>query len=370
MKPVIKLLGINLSIFFIFLISPAIILEIYGYTKSRIINSLNLSKDYRAFYPTYSDKDYSVKLLNEFKNFSTEYKSYVGWKMNNAKFDYVEVHGPYNSRRSFGEKIDESVWFFGGSTMWGHGASNLKTIPSQFSSITDLSVYNFGNIGWDTRQSLNQLITTLGDQHKPSVIIFYDGVNDVITQCRSEVKYIPAHSREKYLQDIMSSEDSSFTKKVVRFIFNPYKSFANKLKLSNNSTKTLQYDCHINQNKAKSIAQHFVNNWHTAFSIATQNEIPFYGILQPNLFTTNTNSDYMIQKHKKINPIYRKQFKVVYPLIMKEIKKECSENIDFCASITDGTNWLGNTKNIFLDFCHLNSQGNNIIANKLADLIR
>mgnify|MGYP001371104477 CR=1 FL=1 len=75
--------------------------------------------------------------------------------MNNAKFDYVEVHGPYNARRSFGEKIDESVWFFGGSTMWGYGVSNESTIPSLFYKRTGDSVFNFGEDSWDSRQSMS-----------------------------------------------------------------------------------------------------------------------------------------------------------------------------------------------------------------------
>ena len=88
------------------------------------------------------------------------------------------------------------MWFFGGSTMWGTGASDSQTIPSHFNSLTNMSVYNFGQGGWNSRQSLNQLINAIGDNNNPSVVIFYDGVND-IQQCRSEIKILPAHVDNK-----------------------------------------------------------------------------------------------------------------------------------------------------------------------------
>jgi len=370
MKDFAKILGINIYIFLILLFSPALLLKIYGFTRAKFVNTLNLTKDKRSLYPVYSDKDFSIKLLNEFKKFSTEYKSYIGWKLNKANFDYTTVHGQYNSRKSKGEEIDDSVWFFGGSTIWGFGASDFQTIPSHFNSITERSVFNFGEIGWNSRQSLNQLITALGDHHKPSVIIFYDGFNDIIQQCRNEIHSIPAHGREEYLKNIITSKNSSFRRKIVRFIYEPYKPIVKKFKTNSNLTNSSLYDCHLNQNKARLIAQHLVKTWYTAFIISSENQIPFYAILQPHLFTTYTNFEYMDEEFKQTLPEYERQLSVVYPLIIKEMKKECDKKINFCDSFKDGTNWLDNQKNIFLDYCHINSRGNYVVAKKIADLIK
>ena len=92
---------------------------------------------------------------------------------------------------------------FGGSTLWVTGASDSQTIPSHFNSLTNTPVYNFGESGWNSRQSLNQLINAIGDGRNPSVVIFYDGVNDIINQCRSDLKLVPSHSRERKIQNVM-----------------------------------------------------------------------------------------------------------------------------------------------------------------------
>ena len=55
----------------------------------------------------------------------------------------------------------------------------------------------FGEKGWNSRQSLNQLINLIGDGHTPKKVIFFDGLNDAILQCRSDVKKLPTHPFEK-----------------------------------------------------------------------------------------------------------------------------------------------------------------------------
>ena len=47
--------------------------------------------------------------------------------------------------------------------MWGTGASDNQTIPSHFHELTNKNVFNFGETGWASRQSLNQLISLIGD---------------------------------------------------------------------------------------------------------------------------------------------------------------------------------------------------------------
>lgn len=375
-KKIFKLITINLTVLGVLLVAPALLYRIYLFAKPKLVSASNGTTDARAFYPTYSDKDFSVKLLNEFANLPTEYKSFIGWRRNKVDLKYTKIGGPYHARKSNGEAIDDSVWFFGGSTMWGSGASDSQTIPSHFNAITSLPVYNFGETGWNSRQSLNQLLNTLGDNHKPSSVIFYDGVNDVITQCRSDIKYLPADEYQTNLQELLTKR--TFLSKVSKFIYTPvskfiyapYKAIFAKLNLftSSSSLKASAYNCDTNKSKAQSVAEHLINNWHAAFLLSKSNNIQFYGILQPTLFTTDTNSDYLIIQEKKRILEFEKQYNTVYPLILEKIEEECAKNQDFCDSIINGTDWLDGNNNIFIDFCHLNSSGNKIIAKRISDL--
>lgn len=255
--------------------------------------------------------------------------------------------------------------------MWGTGAADSQTIPSHFHSLTHKLVYNFGEAGWNSRQSLNQLINTIGDNHKPTAVVFYDGVNDVYHQCRSEYQLLPTHSYEKRLNAKLKG--TSAHTKFLEFILSPYIAFANKFNIKQvvgSPVELNQFDCDTNQAKARLVAKHLVNNWRTAYSLSKSNDFKFYGILQPTLFSTKTNSEYLASGELKKYPAIKRQYNAVYPLILDEINRQCELDKDFCSLIIDGANWLDGRNNIFIDFCHVNSQGNEEIAKHIASLFK
>ena len=61
---------------------------------------------------------------------------------------------------------------FGGSTLFGYGSNDQNTIPSLYNQITGKKVLNFGDTGWHSRQSLNQLLNVIGDGYIPSKLFF------------------------------------------------------------------------------------------------------------------------------------------------------------------------------------------------------
>ena len=373
-KKISKVIGINVIIIGILLIFPALFYQIYAKLKLVFYKQLNQTSDSRAYFPTYSNKEFSVELLNEFSKLSSSYRSFIGWRRKKVNFKYTKILGPYNVRKSKGEAINNSVWFFGGSTMWGTGSSDNQTIPSHFNSLTNIPVYNFGESGWNSRQSLNQLINAIGDNHQPSVVIFYDGLNDVIHQCRSEYTLMPTHSYEKIMQEKFETKTSVLLKNnLIKFILSPYIAFATKYNFnysSENSVNLKQFDCDTNRAKALAIAKHQVNNWYTAYALSKSKSFEFYGILQPTLFTTKTNSDYFTPIMVKENLKREIQYKIVYPLILEEIDRYCEYDKNFCSKIIDGTDWLNGTNNIFIDFAHLNSLGNKLIAQRIKSLLK
>ena len=93
---------------------------------------------------------------------NTKYRSFIGWQRIPYKKELVKINAKYKNRKSFNESISNSTWFFGGSTMWGTGSSDNDTIPSFYAKKTKSKVFNFGETGWTSRQSLNQLINIIG----------------------------------------------------------------------------------------------------------------------------------------------------------------------------------------------------------------
>ena len=82
-----------------------------------------------------------------------------------------------------------NVWTFGGSTMYGAGVPDWATIPSYLSRELNAGgqncalVSNFGVEGYVTDQELILLEEQLKGGGRPDVVIFYDGLNDSMSQC-------------------------------------------------------------------------------------------------------------------------------------------------------------------------------------------
>lgn len=355
-----KLIFANLTIFLLLLFCPAIIFRIWSVASSRL-NKLSSLSDPRSSYPTYTDKTVSAEILSEFSRLPAEYKSFVAWKRLPVNYKHTNIHGPYNTRSSLGQNLNSSTWFFGGSTMWGTGTSDSQTIPSNYHLIARKPVYNFGETGWTSRQSLNQFLNLVADENNPSAIVFYDGVNDVAFQCRTEIKSLPSHEQESLIQSSLNSR--SFKSNLTHFLIAPYKSLYTML---NHPATPDIYDCSSNHVKSRAIAKHLVSNWYYAYLISKSKGYEFLAILQPTLFSSNTNWSYFSPDEKRRLALLKPQFDSVYPLIISEMQTSCKTDPEFCAKLVDGSSWLHGYSNIFIDFCHLNHKGNEIIAKNIA----
>lgn len=77
-----------------------------------------------------------------------------------------------------------TVWFFGGSTIFGIGQRDDHTIPSVIARAAQadgirIRALNFGvpgYVNWQSTERFEQAITS--DLAKPDLVVFYDGVND------------------------------------------------------------------------------------------------------------------------------------------------------------------------------------------------
>lgn len=81
------------------------------------------------------------------------------------------------------------IWFFGGSTMWGFNVADEETIPSKFAQLyrsagkykKSLEVVNYGVRSYISFQEMKLLQDRLIYGQAPNLVIFFDGLNDVIS---------------------------------------------------------------------------------------------------------------------------------------------------------------------------------------------
>jgi hypothetical protein len=121
------------------------------------------------------------------------YRPYVVWRRAAYKGETIEIdergfrHTPGSDCR------EESLVVFalGGSTIWGWGAPDDSTIPSFLQQglvrkqARPVCVVNLGEGGFVSTQEVVQLLLELQRGVRPDLVVFYDGVNDVIAAFQS-----------------------------------------------------------------------------------------------------------------------------------------------------------------------------------------
>ena len=95
-----------------------------------------------------------------------------------------------------GKKL--SVWFFGGSALFGDGQRDDHTIPSEFARLAEadgipVEVRNYGRPGVAMWQELQLFEQTVAAGQKPDLVVFYDGFNDLAWQMNLDLSAEPTN---------------------------------------------------------------------------------------------------------------------------------------------------------------------------------
>src|SRR5262245_14080286 len=251
------------------------------------------------------------------------YKSFVGWRGEPVAGQTLNVEGPYRQRRTINAHSSDSTtaYFFGGSTMWGFASPDGGTIPSQFSAITGIRSENFGELAWTAHQSLMLLIQLIQNGHRPDLVVFYDGVNEIFFKC------VQLHNAESHgwESQIIAHLNPPSTRSFAHY-FAPLESLALKIQrelrraLGAGASQMKDYagDCHQNLIKAKAIAENLIHDWQVAKQLVTAYGGKFVGILQPVAFFSRTRVD-QLGLQSSFNQSVRVQYDAIYPLLIERL---------------------------------------------------
>lgn len=103
------------------------------------------------------------------------------------------------------QKINNSVWVFGGSTVFGTGVCGDETITYYLNTHDSLNTYiNFGCQGYNQFAEIEKLLLLLRKGYTPKAVVFLDGLNDLITlshYCFSASE-TPARSQHAYEHEL------------------------------------------------------------------------------------------------------------------------------------------------------------------------
>ncbi|MEZ5138972.1 MAG: SGNH/GDSL hydrolase family protein [Acidimicrobiales bacterium] len=116
--------------------------------------------------------------------FGVTYHPSLQWKSTDVDTRYLQVRD--GVRRSWEPDEDGrlTVWFLGGSALWGLGQRDDRTIPSEIAKLaaadgTPIEVVNLGVPGYTQWQQEAAMGFRLSRGERPDLVVSYDGANDL-----------------------------------------------------------------------------------------------------------------------------------------------------------------------------------------------
>lgn len=350
-----KVLAINLATFLLLLLVAN-----WGcgvYLKKTKPGSRDLLPNYAA------DPAHAKAIFKDYNSVQHRYEAFVGWKVLPYKGETLHINEKgirTHTSPPYAKTKEVTVFFFGGSTMWGEGSDDDHTIPSLVNkSNPSYEIFNHAQLAYNTRQELDALISLCSKNETADVVVFYDGVNDAAFLCPKDIEELPAHRLvPMFRQKIYVEKTNIIQELVVKALLENILKVAQRFSGPSKKSEPL-YDCLSKPGKAEEIAEIFMNNWEMAHELVTTRGGKFIAVLQPAALVGNPQVN-----HLKLDPELKQNFQKVYRLIQQKIKER---NHDWIVDLSDS---FDGKEYIFIDFCHVSSNGNQIMADKISPLIR
>lgn len=322
--------------------------------------------DKREGLAIYDKYEWSDRYFREHRELGSNYYDYITWRRNDYSGETINVvdgirHTSAAAANQDGStEIGSEYWFFGGSTTWGSGVNDENTFPSIFAKKNGVPAVNFGESAYIARQSLallqNRYITRPRSRASTSrVIVFYDGVNEVLLRCRNETKGLGT-GREAQIRQILLGGKWSFYRTFSQLIDYLGKQTDRIINITAEPGSSF-YDCASDPLRANFVAETLVNTWHQARITAQANGDEFIAVLQPVAFIGSADIPYLNLTGAKNQELAR-QYEAVYPLIDAAAK---ALNMPFInlADVYDGCN------DCYIDFCHVGPQAHQLLVARM-----
>jgi len=304
----------------------------------------------KAYSASLEDRDLAGLTYREKKRLQTQYVPYMAWSRKPFSGETITINREGDRTHPLTTDTPiRHIRFFGGSTIWGSFVDDQNTIPAHFNTLhQDYQAFNHGQSGFVSRQGLARLVNLVNQKAPMEVIVFYDGCNDSMYLCAPDVSINGLREQAKMANKL------EHRWQVVDDLFGSIRVVIQKI-AKKRERPTSQ--CSTDPAYAQMVASTLVNNWKIAKTVAALGGAEFHAVLQPVAPIGQPNIEYLSERGP------RTDFHLVYPLVL-EIKER--EHLDW---IHDFTEAFDVDQYIYIDSCHVNGRGNQIIAQKISNLL-
>jgi len=332
------------------------------HTSIIILKKIKKENLYYILLNDFQKKSYSHLEKNEISDLlkstwyrNWEYSTVVGFVEGSLESQFVNVNNfgvrSNNQKHVNYKDLNNSIWFFGGSSTFGYGVEDIYTIPSEFEKISNEKVINFGTGFYYSFQE-NHLLKRMLETHKPKYVIFLDGHNESckINPYQNEMRQLFKESQNSYSWEL-------------REIFGPILFYADKildkkkknLRIQKNPWNKQLEDCKKN-GKTIPLSAVVDRNLLERKRICELNNIECYTFLQPFPRIQVPHKD-KIRLPINASDSMKKLYKILKP-IFKKNDGITLENLPFDFN-----------QHYYVDASHYNKKATEIIANGIFEYI-
>lgn len=350
MKKIIKTFTVNLGVFLVLVgaIYVLTVLEAFRWNGPKEASEDELAR--------YQNAPWASQVIFEDRSQEFDFHSYFAWRSRPYSGELINVKSPWGERLSAQTRNPQATAaFFGGSTIWGTGAPDAFTIPSEIAKHSGYIARNFGERGYTAHQSVEFLTYLERRGVQPDLVVFYDGVNDIMVGC--DAKWGPySHGMSLRIQESLKVTENQSLLMVLAPVLKLAKRLKNRMISGNSSAPSPRdFRCDEDAQLAQAVADNLVADWKLARDITESNGGRFAAFLQPvGHLTTSPVS------HLSLNPDEARQFAAVYPLIQAQLKPN---------GFHDLSTVLDQNEPVYVDHCHLMPRGNAIVAKTMLNYL-
>ena len=344
-----KLAMINVGVLLVLLWSVNFIASVY-FDGRHLYKQVFVPINKKAYRPSLEDRDLAIRFYREKKQLQTRYVPYTAWSRKPFSGEAITINREGDRFHPLTtEHPSKHIRLFGGSTMWGSGVDDRNTIPAHLNDLhPEYRAYNHGEAGFVSRQELARLVNLVNAKAPMDVIVFYDGCNDSLSLCREDVE-IHGHREQAKMANKLEHHWE-----MAEHMLGPIGRVIQKIKTTGERPPS---QCKADPTYANLVASTLINNWKIAKTVAALGGAEFHAILQPVAPIGQPNIEYLKARGS------RTDFHLVYPLVL-EIKER--EHLDWIHDFTDA---FDVDEYIYIDSCHVNGRGNQLIAQKISELL-
>ena len=245
--------------------------------------------------PYYRDQAWSIQYWQEHKlALKKKYQPYVIWRSPpfEGQFLKIDQNGIRYTPGAECEPQSYRIFLFGGSAMWGWGAPDWGTIPAYLQTELQairpkpVCVVNFGEQAYVSTQSLIQLMLLLEAGDIPDMVIFYDGVNEVLAA--SQVGQPIIHQNFRETATIFEDSQPSLIKGLQTLnSFTLFQMVISQLHLFQRENASQPTTPVATGQLAEAVVQAYLSNYKSVAALAESYGFDYYFLWQPYILTGN-----------------------------------------------------------------------------------